>query len=187
MRRKDREMDKEFALNLIDRSDYGVVSLVDKDNLPYAIPLSLVREGNFIYFHSALSGEKVDLLDLERRVSIVFVGQVKVPDLYSREELINLSKDEKNANLLVSTVFTTEFESAIVMGRVSKIKDESDKIRILKLICQKYTPDKMLLFDIGAQSGVDKVNIYRIEIEEITGKRKKFDSLGKEMKWMRKE
>ena len=187
MRRKDREMDKDFGLEVIDKSKYGVISLVDNNNMPYSVPLSIVRDGDMLYFHSATAGEKVDLFNLEPRVNIVFVGQVQVPNLYSKEELEDLSKDKKNANTLVSRVFTTQFESAIVKGKIAKIEDKDKKIKVLKMICEKYTPDKMILFDIGAESGVDKVLIYGIKIEEISAKRKKFDESGKEMKWMRKE
>ena len=187
MRRKDREMDREFGLKVIDKSKYGVVSVVDKDNLPYAIPLSIVREGDMLYFHSATAGNKVDLFDLEARANVVFVGEVQVPDLYSKDEMQELSRDKKNASIVVSRIFTTEFESAVVKGKISKIEDKSEKIQVLRLVCEKYTPDKMVLFDIGSEAGVDKVNIYAIKIEEITAKRKKFDEAGKEMKWMREE
>lgn len=187
MRRKDREMDRDFALRIIDKSSYGVVSLVDKNNMPYGLPLSIVRDGEMLYFHSALAGEKVELFDLEPRVNVVFVGQVGVPDLYSKEELEDLSKDNKNANIVVSTVFTTEFESTIVKGRINKIKNKDEKIKALRMICEKYTPDKMILFETGIAAGLDKVLIYGVNIEEITAKRKKFDAAGKEMKWMREE
>lgn len=53
MRRKDRAMNKEFGLKLIDKSDYGVVSMVDSENKPYSLPLSIVRDEQLLYFHSA--------------------------------------------------------------------------------------------------------------------------------------
>lgn len=49
------------------------------------------------------------------------------------------------------------------------------------MICRKYTPDKMALFDMAVTSGMKLTNIYRIAIERITAKRKKYDSDGKEM------
>ena len=56
MRRKDREMDKDFGLEVIDKSKYGVISLVDNNNMPYSVPLSIVRDGDMLYFHSATVG-----------------------------------------------------------------------------------------------------------------------------------
>lgn len=35
MRRKDREMDKDFAFDVIDKSTYGVISMIDQNNEPY--------------------------------------------------------------------------------------------------------------------------------------------------------
>ena len=180
-------MDREFGLEVIDKSKYGVISVLGNDNIPYSLPLSIVRDKDILYFHSATAGEKVELYESEPQVSLVFVGEVQVPELYSKKEINELAKDKNNANLVASTVFTTEFESAIVKGKIIKIENKNEKIKVLKLICEKYTPDKMELFDIAAESGVDKLLIYEIKIQEITSKRKKFDQEGKEMKWMRKE
>ena len=62
MRRKDREMDRVFAFNIIDKSEYGVLSMLDDEGEPYGLPLSLVRYGDLLYFHSAKLGKKVDAL-----------------------------------------------------------------------------------------------------------------------------
>ena len=51
MRRKDREMSEEFALKIIDKSRYGIVSMIDSDNMPYGLPLSIVRDDKNLYFH----------------------------------------------------------------------------------------------------------------------------------------
>lgn len=41
MRRKDREMNREFGLEVIDKSRYGVISMIDEDNEPYGIPYEI--------------------------------------------------------------------------------------------------------------------------------------------------
>lgn len=185
MRRKDREMNREFALALIDNSNYGILAITDENNLPYGVPLSIVRKENCLYFHSAKGGKKVDALQDNKTVCITFVGAVNVPELYTEDKLKELLTDEKKANLLGSQVFTTEFESAIVFGKIHLISDEMESEEGLRLICQKYTPSKMDYFDLAAKSGLSKTNIYRIDIEDITAKRKKFDVSGEEMKWGR--
>ncbi len=186
MRRKDREMDKEFGLKVIDKSQFGVLSIVD-DNVPYGIPLSIARDGNRLYFHSAMDGRKVKILEKNPNVSVAFVGEVKVPEIYSKEELDEILKDKSKAGLLTSNIFTTEFESAIVAGKARLVEDEEEKIKGLRLICQKYTPTKMDYFPMAAKSGLKYTNIYCIEIEEITAKRKKYNSKGEELKWGRTE
>ncbi|MFA5577036.1 MAG: pyridoxamine 5'-phosphate oxidase family protein [Tissierellaceae bacterium] len=186
MRRKDREMSREFGLGIIDKSRYGLLSMVDGD-MPYGLPLSIVRDGDNLYFHSAMEGRKVELLAQYPNVSLAFVGEVRVPDNYTRDELDEIIKDQARIPLLTSSVFTTEFESAIVRGRVHLVEDREEEIKAMMLICQKYTPSKMEYFDLAVESGLKRAYVYRIEIDEITAKRKKYDGQGKEMKWARME
>lgn len=187
MRRKDREMDREFAINLIDRSAFGMLSTIDNEGNPYGIPLSLVRDNDYLYFHSAKGGKKVEAFSNGKTVSVTFVGQVHVPDLFSEEELQSFLTDETKASTLSSKVFTTEYESAMVFGKIYLIEEELEAIKALRLLCEKYTPSKMSYFDLAVKGGLSKTNIYRIDIEEITSKRKKFDSSGEEMRWGRVE
>ena len=182
MRRKDREMDKEFGLKVIDNARYGIVSMVNDDNKPHGIPLSLVRNENYLYFHSAKDGEKVNIFEKNNDVSVSFVGHVNVPGNYTKEELEEILKDESKVNLLASSVFTTEFESAIIKGKVKLVEDEEERVKGMSLICEKHTPTMMDYFNMAINPGLEKVNIYRIEIEEITAKRKKYDRNGEEMK-----
>lgn len=187
VRRKDREMDREFGLKVIDNSSYGVLSMVDKGNEPYGIPLSIVRDGNTLYFHSAMEGRKVRVLEKNPQVSVAFVGETKVPENYSNEELEAMMKDGAKAGVLISKVFTTEFESAIVVGKVKLIENDDEKIKALRLICEKYTPTKMEFFPLAIKGGLKRTNIYSLAIEEIKAKRKKYDNNGEELKWGRNE
>src|SRR5699024_2469829 len=118
MRRKDREMNREFGLKVIDKANHGILSMVDKEGDPYGIPLSIVRNENTLYFHSAMDGKKVKIFKDNPYVSVVFVGQTRIPENYTKEELNEMTKDELKAVLFISSVFTTEFESAIVKGNV---------------------------------------------------------------------
>ena len=86
---------------------------------------------------------------------------------------------------LISSVFTTEFESAIVTGMVELVEDEQEKIGAMRLICEKYTPSKMKYFDTAIAAGLKRTNVYRVGMESVTAKRKKYDSKGVEMKYGR--
>ena len=93
---------------------------------------------------------------------------------------------EKGVSLLLSKVFTTEYASTMVKGRVRRAEDE-EKVLALRYICEKYTPTKMMYFREAIEMSKDRVLVYAVDIEEISGKRKKFDSQGEEMKWQREE
>ncbi len=183
MRRKDREMGKKFGMEVIDKSIYGIISMIDENNEPYGIPLSIVRDENILYFHSAMDGKKVKIFEKNSNVSVAFIGETKIPENYTKDELDEIAKDESKAALLTSNVFTTEYESAVVKGRVKLVENEEEKIKAMKLICEKYTPAKMDYFNMAIKAGLKRTNVYKIEIEEIKSKRKKYDINGEEMKW----
>ncbi len=173
MRRKDREMDRDFGLAVIDQAEYGILSMVDDDQMPYGLPLSLVRVDDTLYFHAAKVGRKVEILSKNNAVSIAFIGRVKVPQKYNNAELDEIVKQPNKVGTILSNVFTTEFESAIVTGKAILVVEEDEKIKALQAICQKYTPTKMQYADIAIKAGVSSVAIYKIEIETLSAKCKK--------------
>lgn len=187
MRRKDRQMDKEFGLDVIDRSTYGTLSVVDNKGRLINIPLSIVRDGDFLYFHSAREGSKVDIFKSNPRVCISFVVDTKIPENYSDDQLREFKNDPSKAKDLISNVFTTEFASTIINGSIRLVEDRELMIKAMKLICEKYTPSKMEYFPLAVEAGLGRVNVYEVEIREISSKRKKYDSKSIEMRWMRME
>ena len=179
-------MDKDFAYKIIDKAQYGVVSMTDGDE-PYGLPLSVVRNGDLLYFHSAKEGRKVDILGKNPNISVVFVGDKNIPDNYSYDELEEMNSDPTKAINFISSVFTTEFESTIVRGKVEEVEDKGEKIKAMRTICEKYPPDKMKYFLSAITAGLHRTQVYKIKIEDITSKRKKYDDKGVEMKWARME
>lgn len=187
MRRKDRAMGEDYGFEIIDKSKYGLVSMIEENDQPYGIPLSIIREENILYFHSAKDGKKVKIFEKNPKLSIAFIGQVQVPENFTEEELDGIVEDESKAVLLISSVFTTEYESVVVKGKVELVEDEKEKIKVMKLICEKYTPTKMKYFNMAIKAGLKRTNVYKVKIEDITSKRKKYDINGEEMKWARME
>ncbi len=184
MRRKDREMPRDFGLEVIDKAAFGVLSVTDGNGEPYAVPLSVVRKNDVLYFHSATAGTKVDLFVSQPMVCLTFVCDVHVPDFLSDDELKALQTEGKISGI-TSHVFTTEYASAIVYGTVSPVTGEEEKREALRILCEKYTLDKMFLFNAAYESGIRRTNVYRVSIDSLTAKRKKFDAAGEEMKWGR--
>lgn len=184
MRRKDREMDREFALKVIDEAEFGVLGLVDRDYIPYTLPLSIVREEDNLFFHSAKSGKKVEIIRDSDLVSLSFVSKVQVPTFVSRD-VIGYALEDGSYPSIASKVFTTEFYSSHVIGKIYLVKDLDLQKKALMKICEKYTPDFLDFAGAFIDLSIDRTNIYRIEIIEISGKRKEFDEEGIEKKWMK--
>lgn len=160
MRRKDREMPRDFGLAVLDKCEWAVLSMVDGAE-PYAVPVSIVRDGNYLYFHSAFEGRKVDVLRRAPRVCLSAVGSTR----------------------LVPEEFTTEFESAFVTGTAVEVTGTEEKTRALRLICGRYAPTNVANFDAALAESLPRTAVFRVEIEELTAKRKKYDSRGKELKF----
>ncbi len=187
MRRKDREMDRAFGEFVIDSAVFGSLAVYDEKLGITNLPLSIIRIEDNLYFHSAKVGEKVDFFKSNPTVCISFVTDVKVPNNYSAEELESFKTDKSRAKDLISNVFTTEFASCVVRGNIGLVEDEKEKIEAMRIICEKYTPDKMEFFNMAIEAGLSRVNIYKINTSNLTSKRKKYNSKGIELKYMEKE
>ena len=179
-------MDRDFGLGIIDNSHYAVLAVVDEHNKAYAVPISPARVGDVLYIHSAKEGRKVDLIKHDSPVVLTFVGEVQVPAPIKEEDFLE-AKDDNQLASITSKHFTTEFESAIIVGKAVIVEDTEEKIEGLRAISQKYTPENMKYFDDAAKASIDRTMVIKIEINEITAKRKKYDVNGDEMKWGRME
>ena len=67
------------------------------------------------------------------------------------------------------------------------MENSAEKHRGLYLLAQKYTPTDLELFEDAMSASLEHTAVIRIDLERITGKRKKYDSKGEEMKWGRIE
>ena len=151
MRRTDRERDRSFALEVIDRCEYGVAAISTEEETPYCIPLSLVRVGEELYFHCALEGYKLELLRKNPRVCISFVG----------------------SNQAAADAFTTYFQSAVVVGSAYEVTEEGKKIAALRALCEKLTPANMADFDNAIARSLARTGVWGIHMEQVTGKEKR--------------
>lgn len=167
MRRKDRQTDETFAINLLKNCEYAILSMVNEEGRAYAIPISHVldEEQRVVYFHCARSGYKIELLKRDPRVCLTGVGDT----------------------LLIPEKNTTEFESFVLNGRAEFVEEEEEKIHALRLIMEKFAASNLHNFEEALNRSLKVTGIIKIHIEEISGKRKKYDSEGKEMKWKKEE
>lgn len=152
MRRRDRAITDEKAREILEHGEYGMLSTVGGDGQPYGVPLSYIVRDNDIYFHCANTGQKVDNMAHESRVSFAVVGHTQ--PVY-----------ENN--------FTTLFESTVVFGTASKVEEETEKTEALMLLAKKYLPDHIAQAPADIAKAIDITAVYRIHIEHLTGKAKR--------------
>lgn len=147
MRRKDRAINSEEAMELLVRGEYGVLSTCDQDGQPYGIPLSYCVIAGGIYFHAATAGRKLDCIAENSRVSFIVVGSTEV----------------------LPEKFSTRYESVIVTGRAIEVFDKEKQAGLEGLV-YKYSPgfvDKGLSYVASDEA---KTRVFKISIESLTGK-----------------
>lgn len=150
MRRKDRELQENEVIEILNKCEYGVLACVNGNADPYATPLSYVLHDNSIYFHSATMGHKLNNIAEMPKVSFAVVDNV---------ERIYYPGDG----------FSTLYESAIVFGKASVVDDEKEKILALKVLAEKYFEGNENI-DLYISSALSRTCVVKISIEHKSGK-----------------
>jgi nitroimidazol reductase NimA-like FMN-containing flavoprotein (pyridoxamine 5'-phosphate oxidase superfamily) len=148
MRRKEKMLPREVGEDVIDKCGFFTMATVGTGNEPYCVPLSMAREGEWLYFHSALEGHKIDNLRANSRVCVSCVGDVSV----------------------IPGKFDLYYESVVVFGTAEEIVSNEDKIHALRIISQRWTPDVMAHFDEVIEKSLGVTAVWKIHIDEISVK-----------------
>ena len=148
---KDREI-KDFneIEEILKTAQVCHVGMVDGDK-PYVLPMNFGYIDKTIYLHSASDGKKIDILTKNNNVCISFDIDQK---LKYRDEHVACS-------------WGMRFRSVVLSGKVVFIEDNDEKINCLNIIMKHYT-EKEFTYNLPA---VKNVKIWKVEIEEISGKK----------------
>lgn len=148
IRRKDRKIGTDEAIELLKKCEYGVLSTVDSDGQPYGVPLSYAYQDNCIYFHSALVGHKIENIDNNPKVSFCAVGDTNV----------------------LPSKFGTEYESVIIFGIASEVH-RTERYNALLYLLEKYSPEFIEEGKKYIEQKDKATKVIKVEIEHISGKR----------------
>jgi hypothetical protein len=150
IRRKDRAILLHEAIEILASGEYGVLSSVDSDDQPYGVPVSYRLIDDAIYFHCFPEGHKLDNIAHNEKVSFCVVGKTEVlPDKFS-----------------------IKYESSIVFGRATELFETEKSIALLGFL-KKYSPDFIAEGMKYIDASFDKVRVYKISIDSISGKSRK--------------
>ena len=150
MRRIGQLLDEEKAIGILEKGSFGTLALSGDDGYPYALPISYVLSGRSIFFHSALSGHKIDSIKRNPKCSFSVVG-----------------KDD-----VFPEAFTTRYESVIAFGRISIVEDDEEKMRAIRLIGEKYCSSVPFpIREDEIEKSWNALLILKMKIEHLTGKK----------------
>ncbi len=149
--RKNRGMDLDGIVDLLNRVPVGRVGTISPDGRPYVVPVNFAYNDGRIYFHCARKGKRVDNIQANPLVC------------FETDELLKLYVSaEKPCS---SDSF---YRSAIAQGRASIVTDKEKMLHALRLLMDRYTGGKKL-GDIP-DDVLEKTAIVEIVVDEISGK-----------------
>lgn len=148
MRRKRQQLSDAESIAILQKATSGVLALLGDHGYPYAVPISYVYHDGGLYFHSALSGHKVDAIRNCDKASFCVVDQ----------------DDVRPAE------YTTFFRSVIAFGRVRIVEDETEKLAIGRMLGNRYNPNQEEALQKELAHGLSRMLAICFDIEHLTGK-----------------
>jgi len=148
MRRHRQQLSDEESIGILKKATSGTLALLGDGGYPYAVPISYVYDDDKLYFHSALSGHKVDAIRGCDKASFCVIDQDSVRP----------------------AEYTTYFRSVIAFGRIRIVEDESEKQAIARMLGNRYNPNQEEALQKELEHGLASMLAIRLDIEHLTGK-----------------
>jgi len=151
IRRKDRALTEAEAYAILREGGDGVLATWGEDGYPYAVPMNHVLADGAIYLHCAQTGHRLDNLAHCDKVSYCVVSDREV----------------------VPAELSTNYRSAVVFGRATRVEDPDEKRRGLMALLHRFTPEHMENGLNGLEKNFAHTTVLRIDIDRITAKARK--------------
>lgn len=149
MRRNRQQLPQEECLAILERGTCGVLALSGDGGYPYAVPISYVYDNGKIYFHSAVSGHKIDALSRNNKASFCVVDQDRI----------------------VPEKYTTCFRSVIAFGKLRILSEPATKRSAIEKLALKYAPaDSASNRGQTIEQSWEAFCMLEMTVEHITGK-----------------
>lgn len=148
MRRFRQQLSKPECDAILKNATSGTLALLGDNGYPYAVPISHVYDGGRLYFHSAVTGHKVDAIRNCDKASFCVIA----------------------ADDVKPSEFATYFKSVIAFGRIHIVETEGERLNAMALFGERFNPDDAE----GLQKEMDKffshMFVFRMDIEYMSGK-----------------
>lgn len=154
MRRQDREVkDAEIIKSIVEKCKVCHLAMIDK-GMPYVVPLNYgysIEEGMLtMYFHSAKSGRKLNILKSNSAVCFEMTNEGR----------LGLFEDACNSGYY--------YESVIGFGRAEFVEDTEEKCNALSLLMKHESGGDYVFTEKQA----DTVCVFKVVSTDFTGKKK---------------
>ena len=138
----------EFIEKVINSCDVCFVGMADDDGTPYVLPMNFGYRDKTVILHSAPDGRKVDILNKNPKVSIVFS---------TGSDLVYQHKQ-------VACSYRVRSTSVIISGVVEFVEDNESKREALNILMDNYSVDDFNYSD----PAVRNVKVWQVRAETMT-------------------
>lgn len=160
MRRNRQQLSNEESIAILQKATSGTLALLGDGDYPYAVPISYVYDDGKLYFHSALTGHKVDAIRKCDKASFCVIERDDVqPERY-----------------------TTFYRSVIAFGRIHIVENDDEKLSFARMLGNRYNPNDEEHLKKELEKGFSRMLMIRFDIEHLSGKEAIELARGKETK-----
>ena len=173
MRRKRQQLSEADSVAILKRATSGTLALLGDNGYPYAVPISYVYNDGKLYFHSALSGHKVDAIRNCDMAAIKHEVSDTCIDSRNREQTrpgVKASFCVVEQDDVQPKKYTTYYRSVIAFGRISIIEDDAEKLATARMLGQRYNPNDDESLQKELEKGLNRMLMICFDIEHLTGK-----------------
>ena len=155
MRRNDRQLSDKAALALLRQGTWGVLSLAGES--AYGVPMNYVLDDlddaedvmwPDVFLHCATEGKKLEYLRKNSSACLCVVAKAEV----------------------LREAFSTDYASVMVMASAETVRDEGERLRILRLFGQRFTPFSREEIDAYITPRDARTCLIRLRPLEVSGK-----------------
>ena len=148
MRRNDKEVNDPKIINeILTQSLICRIALFDEE-YPYIVPMNYGYKENILYFHCAIKGKKIDLINKNNKVG------------FEIENFHKLIKKEKSCD------WTTKYRSIMGTGTIKIITDLEEKRKGLDILMKQHGREENTYQD----QAIKKVIILKLHINNLSAK-----------------
>jgi hypothetical protein len=148
MRRKEKEITEEIAIEAIIQKSLVCRLALSDGNFPYIVPLCFGYRDKVLYFHGSLKGKKIDII--RKNQNICFEFDINT-EIVKAEDACHWSM---------------KYKSVIGFGKAVLLEDLDEKRKALNIIMSQYS-DRTFQFNDATLKGTV---VIKVEIESMTGK-----------------
>jgi nitroimidazol reductase NimA-like FMN-containing flavoprotein (pyridoxamine 5'-phosphate oxidase superfamily) len=150
MRRKDKEIKDLSEINRILQEAPLCRIAMAEENKPYLICVNYAVEGDRLFFHSASSGKKIDIL--KRNPFVCF--EIDLPGALVKSD--------------TACRWTMTYRSVVGFGKAFFLDSKEEKTKVFDRLMKKYAGRDGFSY---SDEALDKARVIGILIESVTGKR----------------